>query len=186
MICSDIMTYSIYCYIVQDKAAKTWNVSSIIVEFTFNKTDFPNYSGKEPSRKQRCFSDNFDDLKQTVKMSTTLSLFPPPPDNNVSIASLDRLFDAGNVSLNQSFGCEVNRSLPNFENITADLHLSLFMMNLTVQAFEFSNTTTGEFDTGKPVACNNCPVRGLLHAIYTILGQRQTLACSDPYNRLCL
>ncbi len=93
-------------------------------------------------------------------MSTTLSLFPPPPAKNVSSArALDRLFDVGKVPLNQSFGCEVNRTLRNFENITADLHVSLFMMNLTVQAFEFSNTTSGAFDSGKRVACINCPVR---------------------------
>ncbi len=90
-----------------------------------------------------CFSNN---LVITVNISTTLSL---PSATNVNSTSLRPLFDGGSVNLNQSFGCDVNRTFSNFVAITPDLHVSLFMMDLQVQAFDFTNATSGVFDSGK-------------------------------------
>ncbi|XP_064394724.1 lysosome-associated membrane glycoprotein 1-like [Halichondria panicea] len=99
------------------KADKTWNVSSVLIEFKFTKSDFPGFSGTEPS------------------------------STNVNSTSLRPLFDGGSVNLNQSFGCDVNRTFSNFVAITPDLHVSLFMMDLQVQAFDFTNATSGVFDS---------------------------------------
>ncbi len=86
-------------------------------------------------------------------MLTTLSL---PSATNVNSTSVEPLFDGGSVNLKQYFGCDVNRTFSNFGKITPDLHVSLFMMDLQVQAFDFTNTTSGAFDSsGKPAAHNS-------------------------------
>ncbi len=84
-------------------------------------------------------------------MLTTLSL---PSATNVSSTSVEPLFDGGNVNLKQYFGCNANRTL-NFGAITPDLYVSLFVMDLKVQAFDFTNATSGVFDTSGKLAIHN-------------------------------